>query len=96
MEYTRVTKKATNNNYQVAISCEVTIPMLLTRLGYLEDLIESGDLRFTPHAFWIAEKKAVTHEGCINWSNIYKCSKCGREEFDKEPFCNCGADMRRN
>lgn len=26
----------------------------------------------------------------------YKCSVCGRIENRKEPFCNCGADMRGN
>lgn len=96
MEYTRVTKKAKNNNYEVAISCEVTIPMLLARLGLLEDLIDSGDLRFIPQGYWIAEKKAVTRDGCVDWSTIYRCSKCGRTEAKSEPFCNCGADMRRN
>lgn len=96
MQYTRVTKKTTNNNYQVALSCEVTIPMLLTRLGQLEDMLDSGDLRFTPHAYWIAEKKAVTRDGCVNWHTIYKCSQCGRTESNKEDFCHCGADMRRN
>ena len=96
MQYTRVTKKTTNNNYQVAISCEVTIPMLLTRLGQLEDLLDSGDLRFTPQGYWIAEKKAVTRDGCVDWSNIYRCSKCGRTETVRELFCHCGAYMKRD
>lgn len=25
----------------------------------------------------------------------YKCSVCGRKERYKEPFCHCGADMRK-
>lgn len=24
----------------------------------------------------------------------WRCSECGRMEQEKEPFCNCGADMR--
>ena len=24
----------------------------------------------------------------------YRCSKCGRTEQEKEPYCHCGADMR--
>ena len=24
----------------------------------------------------------------------YVCSECGRTEANKEPYCNCGADMR--
>lgn len=23
----------------------------------------------------------------------YTCSECGRQEFQKEPYCNCGAKM---
>lgn len=25
---------------------------------------------------------------------LYRCSQCGRIENKKEPYCNCGADMR--
>lgn len=25
----------------------------------------------------------------------YQCSLCGRKGYKKEPFCNCGADMRK-
>ena len=30
------------------------------------------------------------------WNGVigYTCSICGRFEREKEPFCNCGADMR--
>ena len=47
-----------------------------------------------PKGEWI-DISRVMHSFDGDWfAEQYKCSLCGRKEYKKEPFCNCGADMR--
>ena len=43
----------------------------------------------------IADVEVVRHAKWIPFANYdaFKCSKCGRVEFNKEPYCHCGAKM---
>ena len=45
-------------------------------------------------AHWIPSKACTLHTWDeINYVDGYECSKCGRFETEKEPYCNCGCKM---
>lgn len=96
MRYKRLTERSGEHTYSVEAPPERKESVLLERLGELEDMLERDQLRLVTKAHWVVENKIITHEGCIECSTIYRCSKCGRVESEKEPFCHCGADMRRD
>lgn len=49
--------------------------------------------RWKPHYETFDEDAAVGISGG-NYQTGWQCSVCGRYEPRKEPYCNCGADMR--
>lgn len=54
--------------------------------------IPAADVAEVVHARWIARGD----KGIISMTHPYMCSRCGRVEMDKEPYCNCGAKMDRD
>lgn len=60
--------------------------------------IPAADVRHVTNGEWIGEDCSYWrcyHSGARPVRRIrYRCSVCGRTENWKEPFCNCGADMR--
>ena len=47
-----------------------------------------------PKGKWI---ERVEHRGCylgVKTVYSYTCPFCGVKEYEKHPFCHCGADMR--
>jgi len=66
--------------------------------AYLEG-VEYGmtrrDVRPVVRGTWIEHYEPYsTGEEMLEEQFGYECSICGRWEYEKEPFCNCGADMR--
>lgn len=51
------------------------------------DSIPTADVEPVVHAFWI--KSTYIPDG----KRAYVCSRCGRDNAVKEPYCNCGAKM---
>lgn len=49
--------------------------------------------RWKPHCETFDEDAAVGILGGT-YQTGWQCSVCGRYELRKEPYCNCGADMR--
>lgn len=49
----------------------------------------AADVAPVVHARWITRGD----KGIISMTHPYMCSRCGRVEMDKEPYCNCGAKM---
>ena len=43
---------------------------------------------------WIPVEYDKDGEPILHDVVFYRCNLCGRIEGKKEPFCNCGADMR--
>lgn len=44
---------------------------------------------------WLAEIEYYDNDsGDYTARKVFKCSKCGRKEKQKEPYCNCGAKMK--
>lgn len=72
------------------------VPIFRMKQWFLEH--PPADVRPVVRGEWIGEdcsywKHAVWGAYPVNRIR-YKCSVCGRTENKKEPFCNCGADMR--
>ena len=58
--------------------------------------IPTADVRPVVRGKWIEHYEPYnTGEEWIEAQYGYECSICGRWEYEKEPFCNCGADMRK-
>ena len=51
--------------------------------------LPAADVAPVVHARWITRGD----KGIISMTHPYMCSRCGRVEMDKEPYCNCGAKM---
>lgn len=51
--------------------------------------IPKADVTSVVHGRWITR----SDKGIISMTHPYMCSRCGRVEMDKEPYCNCGAKM---
>lgn len=61
-----------------------------------EDFKNKADFVEVKHGKWIEDIKTIGTPAGINIEAAlvgYKCSECGRTEFNKEPYCNCGAKM---
>ena len=76
-----------------AISEELKIP-----LGDLVDVfaeIPTADVVEVKNAEWITEFAKLNTPKLTGEDStvIYRCSRCGRYESRKEPYCNCGAKM---
>lgn len=57
--------------------------------------IPAADVRPVVKAKWVEHYEPYsTGEEWVEAQYGYECSICGRWEYEKEPFCNCGADMR--
>ena len=59
-----------------------------------EKTIECEHYKEEIHGEWLT--RAATHwvNGSFGiGSYMYECSLCGRQELQKEPYCNCGAKM---
>lgn len=54
--------------------------------------LPAADVVPVVHARWITRGD----KGIISMTHPYMCSRCGRVEMDKEPYCNCGAKMDRD
>ena len=50
----------------------------------------AADVAPVVHGEWIVQTRSL---GYFEPQDTYICSICGREEFRKEPYCNCGARM---
>ena len=57
----------------------------------------SADVRPVVRGKWIEHYEPYsTGEEMIETQFGYECSICGRWEYEKEPFCNCGAMMEES
>ena len=55
-----------------------------------ENFTPAADVAPVVHGEWIVQTRSL---GYFEPQDTYICSICGREEFRKEPYCNCGARM---
>lgn len=63
---------------------------------YLKEEIENAlTIEAAPvvHGEWIDAEQYVDEDG-LRYTQV-RCSLCGRYEDEREPYCNCGADMRK-
>ena len=61
-----------------------------------EDFVNTADVVEVRHGHWIEDiKEIVPLNGIVPIKALvgYRCSECNRAEFNKEPYCNCGAKM---
>ena len=59
--------------------------------------IPAADVRPVVRGRWIEHYEPYsTGEEMIEEQFGYECSNCGRWEYEKEPFCNCGAMMEES
>ena len=49
----------------------------------------AADVAPVVHARWVTR----SDKGIISMTHPYMCSRCWRVEMNKEPYCNCGAQM---
>ena len=61
---------------------------------FIEDA-PTADVVEVKYAEWITEFAKLTTPKLTGEDStvIYRCSRCGRYESRKEPYCNCGAKM---
>ena len=65
-------------------------------LDWIDD-IPAADVRPVVRGKWIDHYEPYsTGEEWIEAQYGYECSICGRWEYEKEPFCNCGAKMEES
>lgn len=60
-----------------------------------EHFKNKADYAEVKHGEWIVSESLLAADKLglsipLRW---YKCSLCGRTEFEREPYCNCGAKM---
>ena len=71
-----------------------TMDLFESRFNADIDAIPSADVVERKRGEWV-DISCVVHDPDGDWiATQYQCSLCGRKEYMKEPFCNCGADMR--
>lgn len=59
--------------------------------------LHAADVRPVVRGKWIEHYEPYsTGEEWIEAQYGYECSICGRWEYEKEPFCNCGAMMEES
>lgn len=59
--------------------------------------IPAADVRPVVRGKWIEHYE--TYDSNPEWGDVqygYICSLCGRWEYEREPFCNCGARMEES
>lgn len=57
----------------------------------------AADVRPVVRGEWIEHDEPYSTDGeLIEAQYWYECSICGRWEYEKEPFCNCGAMMEES
>lgn len=72
---------------------KISTPVAIKVVFAMKDAaIDPSTLR--PKGEWIDISQVVRSLDGDWFAEQYKCSLCGRKEYNKEPFCNCGADMR--
>lgn len=56
---------------------------------------EKKELVEVKHGYWIEEfaKSTIDRLTGEDSTIVYRCSRCGRYESQKEPYCHCGAKM---
>ena len=59
------------------------------KIASVVDNIPTIDAEPVVHGHWILR---IIGEGITRYP-VYQCSVCGRAEFHREPYCNCGAKM---
>lgn len=55
-----------------------------------------ADVVEVKHGEWKEETKFIITDDPDDdgyWRSVYICSECGREEWQEEPYCHCGAKM---
>ena len=62
---------------------------------YELDYIPTADVVEVKHGEWVEEFAKLTTVKLTGEDStiVYRCSRCGRYESQKEPYCNCGAKM---
>ena len=68
---------------------QVTPGISIKKFYDLINSIPNADVQKVKHGRWIwfLDGDSIMPE------RYYKCSVCGRVEWDKEPYCHCGAKM---
>lgn len=55
---------------------------------------EACDVKPVKHATWRENKVYYADEnGESRTGSVFACTRCGRTEKTKQPYCNCGAKM---
>ena len=85
---------------QIAEEYDLNYGEILTdpyKFYQMVDFVPAADVVERKRGEWIDISCVVADEDAEDgyWiATQYQCSLCGRKEYKKEPFCNCGADMR--
>ena len=59
--------------------------------------LPAADVRPVVRGKWVEHYEPYsTGEEWVEAQYGYECSVCGRWEYEKEPFCNCGAMMEES
>lgn len=55
----------------------------------------TADVVEVRHGKWLDDEKTIATVSGVEMKAIvgYRCSRCGRPEFIRELYCNCGAKM---
>lgn len=75
-----------------------TNPNCLVNAKALEILYKAGyrkqsEGEWLPDMEWFDEEEGISSKAGF-YQTGWKCSLCGRNEREKEPYCNCGAKMK--
>lgn len=88
------------DNLIVELTNAIPAADVVSRDCYDRLLAENDDLRKARPVVrgkWIEHYEPYsTGEEMIEAQYGYECSICGRWEYEKEPFCNCGAKMEES
>jgi len=67
------------------------------RACWIEDMIDcvddwpAADVRENVRGEWVQHYETTSDNETLPYG--WECSLCGRWELEKQPFCNCGAEM---
>ncbi len=70
-----------------------------TRFGAVAEVLVNAGYRkqsegeWLPDMEWFDEQEGISAKAGF-YQTGWKCSLCGRNEYEKEPYCNCGAKMK--
>ena len=63
--------------------------------GIMVDFFIANGVTIREHGEWKEETEYYDDEYSeCNVRKVFACSVCGRTELRKQPYCNCGSDMR--